>query len=94
VVLGHTLSCEPRVPFIEANGVGLRYELTGSAEHTIVLLHEMGGSLERWDEVAPALARERRVLCCDTRGAGLSPPSARLQAQAHDRCQAPATHKA
>jgi 3-oxoadipate enol-lactonase len=61
-----------RMPFIEANGVGLRYELTGSAEHTIVLIHEMGGSLESWDEVVPRLAPERRVLRYDTRGAGLS----------------------
>src|SRR5262245_40048062 len=32
----------------------------------------MGGSLESWDEVAPALAANRRVLRYDTRGAGLS----------------------
>lgn len=32
--------------FIEANGVGLRCELTGAGEHTLVLVHEMGGSLE------------------------------------------------
>ena len=58
--------------FIEANGVGLRYELSGRGDHTVVLIHEMGGSLESWDEVAPALAASRRVLRYDTRGAGLS----------------------
>jgi 3-oxoadipate enol-lactonase len=59
--------------FIEANGVGLRYELTGRGERTIVLIHEMGGSLESWDDVAPALAAtDRRVVRYDTRGAGLS----------------------
>ena len=58
--------------FIEVNGVGLRYELTGSGERTLVLIHEMGGSLESWDEVAPRLATSRRVLRYDTRGAGLS----------------------
>ena len=58
--------------FIEANGVGLRYELSGSGERTVVLIHEMGGSLESWDEVAPRLAASRRVLRYDTRGAGLS----------------------
>jgi 3-oxoadipate enol-lactonase len=58
--------------FIEANGVGLRYELTGSGERTLVLIQEMGGSLESWDEVAPRLAASRRVLRYDTRGAGLS----------------------
>jgi 3-oxoadipate enol-lactonase len=32
----------------------------------------MGGSLESWDDVAPRLAKSRRVLRYDTRGAGLS----------------------
>jgi 3-oxoadipate enol-lactonase len=58
--------------FIEVNGVGLRCEVTGSGERTIVLIHEMGGSLESWDDVAPRLAASRRVLRYDTRGAGLS----------------------
>ncbi len=58
--------------FIEANGVGLRYELSGGDANTIVLIHEMGGSLESWDAVAPALAKRRRVLRYDTRGAGMS----------------------
>src|SRR5258707_15460526 len=58
--------------FIEVNGVGLRYELTGSGERVIVLIHEMGGSLESWDEVVPRLTAKRRVLRYDTRGAGLS----------------------
>jgi 3-oxoadipate enol-lactonase len=58
--------------FIEANGVGLRYELSGRGERTLVLIHEMGGSLESWDAVAPALVATRRVLRYDTRGAGMS----------------------
>lgn len=58
--------------FIEANGVGLRCELSGGGERTLVLVHEMGGSLESWDEVAPRFAKSRRVLRYDTRGAGLS----------------------
>jgi 3-oxoadipate enol-lactonase len=58
--------------FLEVNGVGLRCELTGAGAQTIVLVHEMGGSLESWDEVAPRLAATRRVLRYDTRGAGLS----------------------
>jgi 3-oxoadipate enol-lactonase len=58
--------------FIEIDGVGLRYELTGTGARTIVLVHEMGGSLESWDEVASSLASGRRVLRYDTRGAGLS----------------------
>ena len=58
--------------FVEANGVGLRCELSGAGERTLVLVHEMGGSLESWDEVAPRFAESRRVLRYDTRGAGLS----------------------
>ena len=58
--------------FIETNGVGLRYELSGTGERTLVLVHEMGGSLESWDDVVPRFAGSRRVLRYDTRGAGLS----------------------
>src|SRR5882757_3538353 len=58
--------------FIESGGVGLRYELSGNGDRTLVLVHEMGGSLESWDDVAPRLAETRRVLRYDTRGAGLS----------------------
>ncbi len=58
--------------FIELDGVGLRYELSGSGERTLVLVHEMGGSLESWDDVAPRFAESRRVLRYDSRGAGMS----------------------
>lgn len=58
--------------YIEVNGAGLRYELSGAGEQTLVLVHEMGGTLESWDEVAPRLAASRRVLRYDTRGAGMS----------------------
>jgi len=58
--------------FIEANGVGLRCELSGSGDRTLVLVHEMGGSLESWDDIAPRFAKSRRVLRYDTRGAGMS----------------------
>ena len=58
--------------FIEANGVGLRCELSGCGDRTLVLVHEMGGSLESWNEVAPRFAKSRRVVRYDTRGAGMS----------------------
>jgi 3-oxoadipate enol-lactonase len=58
--------------FIELDGVALRYELSGKADRTLVLVHEMGGSLESWDEVVPRFAESRRVLRYDTRGAGMS----------------------
>ena len=58
--------------FIEVNGTALRYELSGNGGSTLVLIHEMGGSLESWDLVRFRLAGKRKVLRYDTRGAGLS----------------------
>ena len=48
--------------FIELDGVGLRYELSGKGDRALVLVHEMGGSLESWDDIAPRFADSRRVL--------------------------------
>jgi len=58
--------------FIEVNGTALRYELSGNGGSTLVLIHEMGGTLESWDLVRFRLAGKRKVLRYDTRGAGLS----------------------
>jgi 3-oxoadipate enol-lactonase len=60
------------VNFIEINDTTLRYELAGSGASTLVLIHEMGGTLESWDLVLPILSARRRVLRYDARGAGLS----------------------
>src|ERR1700722_9414506 len=58
--------------WIEVNGTGLRYELSGSGPTTLVLIHEMGGTLDSWDRGLGVLNNGRRVLRYDTRGAGLS----------------------
>jgi 3-oxoadipate enol-lactonase len=58
--------------WIEVNGTSLRFELSGSGKTMLVLVHEMGGTLESWDQVLPALNNTRRVLRYDTRGAGIS----------------------
>jgi 3-oxoadipate enol-lactonase len=58
--------------WIEANGVALRYELSGDCGPLVVLVHEMGGTLESWDGVMPRLRAGRRLLRYDTRGAGQS----------------------
>src|SRR6195256_1068605 len=58
--------------FIELDGVTLRYELSGKGDHTLVLVHEMGGSLESWDDVVPRFAGSRRVLRYDFPGSGVS----------------------
>jgi len=57
--------------FIEVNGVSLRYDVQGSGK-PLVLIHEMGGTMESWDLVVPALSARRRVIRYDTRGAGFS----------------------
>jgi 3-oxoadipate enol-lactonase len=57
--------------FVEVNGTALRYDVCGN-EPTLVLIHEMGGTLESWDLVVPLFSAKRRVLRYDTRGAGLS----------------------
>jgi 3-oxoadipate enol-lactonase len=57
--------------FIEANGVSLRYDMQGSGK-LLVLIHEMGGTMESWELVVPLLSGRRRVLRYDTRGAGFS----------------------
>ena len=58
--------------WIEANGAGLRYALSGEGHQTLVLVHEMGGTLESWDMLVPQLDPRFRVLRYDTRGAGIS----------------------
>ena len=58
--------------WMEANGVSLRYELGGQGEELVVLVHELGGALDSWDEALPAFQRHFRTLRYDQRGCGLS----------------------
>lgn len=59
--------------WIETGRGVFRYELGGQgAGPLVVLLHEMGGSLETWDYVVPELSKTRRVLRFDIRGYGMS----------------------
>src|SRR5579871_4158348 len=58
--------------WVEVNGVGLRWDQSGSGPTTLVLVHEMGGTLDSWDQPVRALHNGRVVLRYDTRGAGLS----------------------
>ena len=60
------------MPFIDANGVSLHYVLSGSRGPSVVLLHELGGTLHSWNKVAQRLAERRRVLRYDQRGSGAS----------------------
>jgi 3-oxoadipate enol-lactonase len=60
------------MPWIEANGASLRYELSGAGKDTLVLVHEAGGCLESYEDALPALEKEFRVLRYDQRGFGFS----------------------
>ncbi len=60
------------MPFADANGVSLHYELAGARGRSVVLMHELGGTLNSWDGLMPRLAARFRVLRYDQRGAGLS----------------------
>ena len=50
--------------FVDANGVSLHYALAG-AGRSVVLLHELGGTLNSWDGVVLRLAEHFRVLRYD-----------------------------
>jgi pimeloyl-ACP methyl ester carboxylesterase len=58
--------------FIEVNGAAIRYALSGKGSQTLVLLHELGGSLESWNGLVPLLPENLKVLRADMRGAGMS----------------------
>ena len=58
--------------FVEVNGTALRYQMSGGGASTLVLIHEMGGTLKAGILVMPRFGAKRNVLRYDTRGAGLS----------------------
>jgi 3-oxoadipate enol-lactonase len=58
--------------WIDLDDIALRHELTGQGTQTVVLLHELGGSLESFDSLTPLLTAHLSVLRYDLRGAGLS----------------------
>ena len=60
------------MPWMDVNGVSLRYEVSGHGQQDLVLMHEMGGCLESWDRVVPHLTQQFRVIRFDMRGAGMS----------------------
>ena len=61
--------------WMEVNGVALRYMVSGSGDKNLILVHELGGALESWNDVLPVLEKEFRVLRYDQRGFGLSEKS-------------------
>jgi 3-oxoadipate enol-lactonase len=72
------------VPFIEANGVRIRYRLEGKpGASVIVFSNSLGTNLSMWDPQVSALRGDFRILRYDTRGHGLSavPPGPYSQEQ-------------
>ena len=59
------------MPVVQLGPATINYELSGDGP-LLVLLHEIGGTLETWSEVAAALAPRFRTLRYDQRGAGKS----------------------
>jgi 3-oxoadipate enol-lactonase len=56
----------------ETSGVSLRYVLSGNGGPSVVLIHELGGTLDSWTGVLGALEPHCAVLRFDQRGHGLS----------------------
>ena len=72
------------MPFIEADGVRMRYRLEGKpGAPVIVFSNSLGTNLSMWDPQVAALRDEFRILRYDTRGHGLSavPPGPYSQEQ-------------
>ena len=61
------------VRVVRVRGVRLRYFVGGTGE-PLVLVHGLGGGAANWVELAPELARRRRVLVPDLPGHGGSEP--------------------
>jgi 3-oxoadipate enol-lactonase len=59
------------MPVVELGPATINYRLSGEGP-LVVLLHEIGGTLETWTPVADALAPRFRTLRYDQRGAGRS----------------------
>ncbi len=55
----------------DLGNAALRYaDVAGGPGRPLLLLHEMGGSLDSWCPVLPHLVPHRRTILCDMRGAG------------------------
>lgn len=57
---------------VDLGGARFRTDVSGEGGDWLVLLHELGGSLDSWTPAVPELARHFRVLRHDMRGAGQS----------------------
>jgi len=58
--------------WLKVNDNVVRYQLSPKVGPVVVLIHEMGGSLESWDHVCCNLQGQFQTLRYDVRGSGLS----------------------
>lgn len=73
--------CSPRLltphdAWLDVDGCSIRHRVDGTGE-PVLLVHEMGGSLESWEAIARELARDYTVIRYDQRSAGRSELSPR-----------------
>jgi 3-oxoadipate enol-lactonase len=61
------------MPWSERSGVSIYYESSGNIKkQTLVLIHELGGTLRSWDALAERLENDFNIVRYDQRGSGLS----------------------
>jgi pimeloyl-ACP methyl ester carboxylesterase len=58
--------------FIQIDGNKIRYLESGDSKKTLVLIHGLGASAERWNQVIPLFAEKYRVVVPDLIGFGYS----------------------
>ena len=58
--------------WLTSSGVSIHFEVSGRGQRSLILVHELGGSLDSWDAVVPLLEPEFRIVRFDQRGSGLS----------------------
>ncbi|MEJ8573020.1 alpha/beta fold hydrolase [Microbaculum marinum] len=58
--------------FALINGAACRYSVSGQGDDTLVLVHELAGSLNSWDEFVGLMPDDVRIVRYDLRGAGMS----------------------
>jgi len=58
--------------FLQIDGNKIRYLESGNSKKTLVLIHGLGASAERWDQVIPLFEDEFHVIVPDLIGFGYS----------------------
>jgi len=58
--------------FLQVDGNKIRYLESGNSKKTLVLVHGLGASAERWDQVIPLFSDDYRVVVPDLIGFGYS----------------------